>query len=125
MVTTGDLDNDGDSEVIFAERQFNKIAWYENLGSTTSTYFLQHKLKHEVLPNPFSEALWLHIDEYSEIDKGMFHLYNGQGQSVYSKALNDSPYVSLEPGILPAGVYFYSIRDRQGNIRGTGKLLHH
>lgn len=49
LVATGDLDNDADLDVIFAERQFNKLGWYENLvkSSTTSSHFLQNQLKYQ------------------------------------------------------------------------------
>ena len=33
FVRTGDLDNDGDQDIVSASRTDNKIAWYENLGS--------------------------------------------------------------------------------------------
>ncbi|WP_044234003.1 T9SS type A sorting domain-containing protein [Haliscomenobacter hydrossis] len=78
---------------------------------------------YQLLPNPFSEEILLHIDENSVLIKGMFQLYNVQGQLVYRKTLTSSSSIRIEPGLLPAGIYFYSIKDYQGNIRGSGKLL--
>ena len=73
-------------------------------------------------PNPITNLamLELHMDE--NIINYEMHIYNAQGKEVKTvKNINDN-YNTIERGNLKEGMYFYTVNNNQGLVKGTGKM---
>lgn len=92
------------------------------LPRTTATKGLTTTLDHQLYPNPFGDILSLHIKGEFNPRGYTFELHNGQAQSVFSKKITNV-VESLQAGHLPAGLYFYLLKDAYGQVVGTGKVI--
>ncbi|MFK7971180.1 MAG: T9SS type A sorting domain-containing protein [Bacteroidia bacterium] len=77
-------------------------------------------------PNPTTKGQKLSFTTTSPIGMGRIHMYDTQGRKVEVLTVRSSgarQYESTLPGTLPSGLYFYSIINQEGILKGQGKLM--
>ena len=70
-----------------------------------------------VYPNPFSNYLQVEMEE-----NGTITLFDVSGKMVQTAMLKEGPN-RLEVGVLPAGLYYYALKNVKGGTIASGKLL--
>ena len=76
-----------------------------------------------VYPNPFTR--YFQVESLEELAIGVqfiFHLYNGHAQLLKSQVISEQ-IERVETGALPVGLYFYLIKNPQGRIVASGKVV--
>lgn len=70
-----------------------------------------------VYPNPFRNYLQVEMEE-----NGTITLFDVSGKMVQTAMLKEGPN-RLEVGVLPAGLYYYALKNLKGGTIASGKLL--
>jgi FG-GAP-like repeat len=76
-----------------------------------------------IYPNPFTR--YFQVESLEQLVIGgqyTFYLYNGNAQLLQSQAI-DEQVERIKTGTLPVGLYFYLIKDAQGRIVDSGKVV--
>ena len=77
----------------------------------------------KVYPNPFYDYLQVEIVKNStNAAPYTFYLQNSQAQVLLSQQLN-GVIERIDTGRLPSGLYFYLIKDAQGSVVASGKVV--
>ena len=80
-------------------------------------------LEAKVYPNPFFDYLQVEIVKNStNAAPYTFYLQNSQAQVLLTQQLN-GVIERIETGRLPSGLYFYLIKDAQGRVVASGKVV--
>lgn len=89
----------------------------EQLNTSLGKLFNNHAFR--VFPNPANDRLY--IKQSSQIQSGLFHLYDIFGKLILQTNINN-PFESMNISQLPEGVYFYTI---MSNVSETtsGKIV--
>ena len=112
-VFAGDIDGDGDTDVVSASHDDNKVAWFEN-STITIGIDENELLSFSVYPNPTSDILTIQSGTtFTRIE-----IYNQAGQLIISKSNLDKIDVSE----LNQGLYFIKVIDEEGNF-GISKIV--
>jgi len=111
-VFTGDLDGDGDIDVLSASWGDDKIAWYENLSPLSVNE--NTSLDFSVYPIPTTGILTVK----SQTNVVQIEIFNNLGQLILSNSLQNTIDISN----VSQGIYFIKIKDENGNI-GTKKVV--
>ena len=93
-----------------------------SLPRVTKTKDINSSLDHKLYPNPFDDELLLEIS--AEIGGGdySFSLINSQSQIVqHKKVTRDIEQIDTKH--LPSGLYFYLIKNAQGQVVASGKVI--
>ena len=76
-----------------------------------------------IYPNPFTR--YFQVESLEQLVIGgqyTFYLYNGNAQLLQSQGI-DEQVERIKTGTLPVGLYFYLIKDAQGRIVDSGKVV--
>ena len=76
-----------------------------------------------ISPNPFHSSARIIPSFHSECKKLTFKIYNGLGALVRDEKLINSPYLIIERGSLPNGLYLYELTPDNSEIRSRGKFI--
>ena len=80
-------------------------------------------LEAKVYPNPFFDYLQVEIVKNStNAAPYTFYLQNSQAQVLFSQQLN-GVIERIDTGDLPSGLYFYLIKNAQGSVVASGKVV--
>ena len=104
-VAAGDLDNDGDIDIVSVSQSDSKLAWYRNNTILNNDVFLSTALK--IYPNPANTVLNIELDT-DEIDDVV--IYNLQGVEVLKENKN---LKQINIGNLLKGIYFIKVSTNQ------------
>jgi hypothetical protein len=102
----GDLDNDGDLDLIIGE-YYGNMRYYENTMYTVGTNDME-TIQVEVFPNPTSDVVYLNSS--SEIIKQV-EVVDVTGRSILSQAYDGN---SINLSKFPTGTYFLKITNNEG-----------
>jgi len=112
FIHSSDIDNDGDMDIISANSNENKIAWYENLGTLSLNQ--NTLLDFSIYPNPTKNILTIN----SNTTISHIEIYNELGVAVLSNFYKNNIDIST----LDQGLYFIKVKDEKG-ISGIQKLI--
>ena len=93
-----------------------------SLPKTTRTQDFSTSLDHKLYPNPFDDILLLEIPTVKAGVDYTFNLFNSQSQVVQQKKVNTN-IEQIDTEYLPSGLYFYLIKDSQGRVVASGKVV--
>lgn len=119
-----DLDDDGDLEVFAFTSDQEKIVWFDNLLLVNTSEIETSMAAPKVFPNPFTYQLSIDpIQQPTTAQEWTFELLDLRARGVFQQQmLNDGQLMQVELGSLPAGLYFYAIKDASGRPVAVGKL---
>lgn len=93
-----------------------------SLPRITRTKDLNSSLDHKLYPNPFDDELLLEVAGVKGGADYTFALFNSQSQVVQHKKVA-SAIERINTQQLPSGLYFYLIKDTQGRVVASGKVI--
>ncbi len=104
-IMTGDLDNDGDEDVVIASNYNDEVNWYRNMNLQTGVAFVPSvETTLQVAPNPMFDHTILRAGQPIASD-GRIELVDCQGRIMLSRRGDGSSTVRIERGTLAAGYY--------------------
>lgn len=74
-------------------------------------------------PNPFLDFILVELDPKARSFPYRFQLYNSQNQLLHTRTLN-SIVERVGTEQLPGGLYFYLVKNAQGQVVASGKVIH-
>jgi hypothetical protein len=93
-----------------------------SLPRATRTKDINTSLDYKLYPNPFDNELLLETAPKKGRGDYTFALLNGQGQIVQlNKVIANIEQINTQH--LPSGLYFYLIKDTQGSVVASGKVV--
>lgn len=93
-----------------------------SLPRVTKTKDINPSLDHKFYPNPFDDELLLEISAIIDGGDYSFSLINSQSQIVqHKKVTRDIEQIDTKH--LPSGLYFYLIKNAQGQVVASGKVV--
>ena len=107
-----DIDGDGDTDVLSASSNDNKIVWYENLSPLSVNENVS--INFFVYPSPTTGVLTIK----SNTTIVQIEIYNQLGQLV----LSDSDQTKIDISSVNSGIYFIKVIDENGDF-GTQKVV--
>lgn len=106
----GDLDNDGDIDIVCGGRDENEIRWYEN-DLITNIHdrggSLYQKNKINIIPNPAQNAIVIQFSEQVNFPINI-NFYDILGRLLKTKSIKSNS--SIDVSFLPIGVYFITTK---------------
>ena len=109
-------------DVLSASFNDDKIAWYENLLTTTPTSDFSIVQAIKVFPNPFEDNLTIEHESLFTLDESILHLFDVTGRVMQTATLqNVSQQISTSQ--LSKGLYFYKVINDDGQMIANGKLV--
>lgn len=76
----------------------------------------------QVYPNPFSKSVAFRFPNTSRAK--ILYLYEVNGELIREINITGKDFYLLNGGDIPAGIYFYSIKNNEGNFIAHGKLIY-
>jgi hypothetical protein len=76
-----------------------------------------------IYPVPSTDYLNIATNQLPVLSKGEFSLINSKGQKIYSTPVINGKDLSIPTGQFPAGVYLYTIKDRNKLIKSSKIVL--
>lgn len=77
-------------------------------------------IKAQIIPNPFAKVAALYLDGEVSFPVEL-QLFDSMGRLVRTELVKSNRH-EVERAVLPQGIYFYTLTDRNGKL-GTGKLM--
>ncbi len=93
-----------------------------SLPRVTRTKDINSSLDHKLYPNPFDDQLLLEIATVKTGGNYTFTLLNSQSQTVQHKKVT-SAIERIDTQEFPSGLYFYLIKNTQGRVVASGKVV--
>ncbi|MEZ4966532.1 MAG: T9SS type A sorting domain-containing protein, partial [Saprospiraceae bacterium] len=75
----------------------------------------------EISPNPFREQTTMRLPDAAPVD-ALFRLYDQTGKLMRSEVFSGRT-LQFSAGNMPSGFYWFEIRDTNGQIVGSGKMI--
>ena len=125
-VYAGDLDGDGDLDVMSAS--YGKIAWYENLTGTDIEKNTINPVSfslHQNYPNPFNPmtVISYQLSAISQVELSVYNLMGQKVVTLVSEKQNAGSHQFEWNAIgLASGIYFYRLHTAAGFVQ-TRKLM--
>lgn len=91
-------------------------------GSSNTKSIMSENETGLVYPNPASESITIEPGLLPELNKGEFILYNAAGQKLISEPISNEKSINIPVQQLPAGAYFYTIKDG-GKLLKSSKII--
>lgn len=120
-LTSGDLDNDGDIDLVYeaisnnADPNFTDLFWLENIESEITNVAEANFESIKLLQNPVSNLLNCSINTSIRQTNSVFEIYDLMGQALQSGFINDysrSGLFSIDVSMLANGVYYLNLRQQ-------------
>jgi hypothetical protein len=110
-----------DPDGVWAELDENNNKTIGNLtitaGSSGSNDLPQSStMNYQVHPNPFNQYFRVSCPPHALDTPIQFKLMNSTGMQVFHAAMIGKPNLEIQPGALPAGVYYLEVRDMDGVV---------
>jgi uncharacterized repeat protein (TIGR01451 family) len=93
-----------------------------SLPRVTSTHALTTEFLHRFYPNPFRQQLWFELGMPPKGQGYTLFLYNAQAQLVH-RQLIASKMTELNTVQWTKGLYWYLLKDSQGRMLASGKII--
>lgn len=108
-----DVDNDGDSDVVYSDQNAGIVAWHENF-TILGVPQLESSLDFSIVPNPVKDVLQIHSNAIIE----EIQIYTTLGFKVYTTNTSGPIFISH----IPAGTYVIKVLDSLGGY-GIQKFI--
>lgn len=108
-----DVDNDGDSDVVYSDQNQGIVAWHENF-TILGVPQLESSLDFSIVPNPVKDVLQIHSNAIIE----EIQIYTTLGFKVYTTNTSGPIFISH----IPAGTYVIKVLDSLGGY-GIQKFI--
>ncbi len=118
-----DIDGDSDLDIFYFYNHFTpsrgtKLVWLEN-QITTSTKQVVTNEAINIYPNPFQESLTFQFEQASP---NQIQIFDARGRLLMQENTQEKTH-QLSTKDLVNGFYFYQIKDAEGMLVASGKLI--